>query len=68
MSEYQQAINEKKLVDQYMKAGYKIIKVNENLNGMFIELNTGDDEEKSIKMLITTSDARKYVSTKMFYI
>lgn len=68
MSEYQQALNEKKLVDQYMQAGYKIIKVNENLNGMFIELNTGDDEEKSIKMLITTSDARKYVSTKMFYV
>lgn len=67
MSEYQQFLHEKQLVDQYMQAGYKIVNIKENLSGMFVELNVTNSEENNIMLLITTAEARKYVSTKLAY-
>lgn len=68
MSEHQQFLQEKSLVDQYIQAGYEICSVKEDLSGMHIEFNTSKKEgNNSVMVLITTADARKYVSTKMFF-
>ena len=68
MSEYQQFLDEKNLVNQYIEAGYEISSVKENLSGMFVELIASNTVEKnSITVLLTTADARKYVATKMLY-
>lgn len=66
LSDYQQFLQERDRVDFFIKNGFKIKKVTENLSGAFVlfekEMDSGEKEVETIQ--IVTADARKYFSMR----
>lgn len=62
MSSYQEFLQEKQLVDAWMKNNYKITSVVGTLDGDMVELEKeGVSEKQSI--LLENADSRKYITT-----
>lgn len=68
MSDYTQYLEEKKQIDIFLKQGYIIKSIMENLNGDYVEFSSKehmqDPYEKHI-LHVTSPDARKYFSVKL---
>ncbi|MDM8100227.1 hypothetical protein [Oceanobacillus oncorhynchi] len=62
MSSYQEFLQEKQLVDAWMKNNYKITSIVGTLDGDMVELEKeGVSEKQSI--LLENADSRKYITT-----
>jgi hypothetical protein len=61
MSEYKAYIEEKEKIDGLIQEGYRIICVNEDLDGAFVEFERLEDKSRR-QLQILTADARKYFS------
>ncbi|GAA0320771.1 hypothetical protein [Oceanobacillus sp. FSL W7-1293] len=62
MSSYQEFLQEKQLVDEWMKNNYKITSIVGTLDGDMVELEKeGVSEKQSI--LLENADSRKYITT-----
>lgn len=68
MSEYKEFLNEKNKLDELFDEGYIVKNINENLSGMYIEFSSPESVAKeTVMILLMTTEARKYISTKLFY-
>ena len=67
MSEYQQYLKERDLVDYYIQKGFQIKNITENLSGAFVhfEKNNGSGEKELETIHIVTPAARRYFSVKL---
>ena len=67
MSEYQQFLKERDLIDYYLQKGYQMKNITENLSGAYIlfekEDSSGEKEMETIHLL--TPAARKYFSVRL---
>ncbi|ULT58921.1 hypothetical protein L1999_10500 [Neobacillus drentensis] len=67
MSDYQQYLKERDLVDYYLQKGYLIKNSTENLSGAFVlfekKNSNGEMERETIQLL--TPAARKYFSVRV---
>jgi len=62
LSSYQEFLQEKQLVDEWMKNNYKITSIVGTLDGDMVELEKeGVSEKQSI--LLENADSRKYITT-----
>lgn len=59
MSEYQQFLQERDRIDFFIQQGYRIVNINENLSGAFVEFVK--DKQKEI-LHVVTPEGRKYFS------
>jgi|1185.fasta_scaffold1056642_2 hypothetical protein len=67
MTEYQQYLKERDLVDYYIQKGYQIINSTENLSGAYVHFekkNSNGELENEIIHLLTPG-ARKYFSVRL---
>ncbi|MEK4303376.1 hypothetical protein [Oceanobacillus sp. FSL K6-0251] len=62
MSSYQEFLQEKQLVDAWMKNNYKITSVVGTLDGDMVELEKEGMAEKQ-SILLENADSRKYITT-----
>ncbi|CEI82399.1 hypothetical protein BN997_02265 [Oceanobacillus oncorhynchi] len=62
MSSYQEFLQEKQLVDAWMKNNYKITSVVGTLDGDMVELEKEGVAEKQ-SILLENADSRKYITT-----
>ncbi|KQL55122.1 hypothetical protein AN964_17475 [Heyndrickxia shackletonii] len=62
MSDYQQYINEKDNIDDFIQKGFLISHVRENLDGAYVEFSHPVEGKKET-VLIGTANARKYFSS-----
>ncbi|MBU8878400.1 hypothetical protein BGM26_05280 [Bacillus sp. FJAT-29790] len=65
MSDHQQFLDERDRIDFLIQKGYLINKVNENLDGAFVDF-THLEEKKTETVRIGTANGRKYFSTLLF--
>lgn len=67
MSDYQQYLKERELVDFYIQKGFQIKTITENLSGAYVLFekkdSNGELERETIHVL--TSAARKYFSVRL---
>ena len=67
MSDYQQYLKERELVDSYIQKGFQIKTITENLSGAYVLFekkdSNGELERETIHVL--TSAARKYFSVRL---
>ncbi|MCM3724739.1 hypothetical protein M3226_03385 [Neobacillus cucumis] len=67
MSEYQQFLKERDLVDYYIQKGFQIKTITENLSGAYVYFekkdSNGSKETETIHLL--TPAARKYFSVRL---
>lgn len=62
MSAYEEYCEEKQAVDALLEDGFKIVGINEALDGMEIRFRKQPPESDEAQLLLLTADARKYVS------
>lgn len=62
MSDFVLYSEEKEKIDNLLKQGYRVIKVSENLSGMFIKFQLHHQVET---LQLLTAEARKYMSVQL---
>ncbi|PLS05318.1 hypothetical protein CVD27_09975 [Neobacillus cucumis] len=69
MSEYQQFLEERDLVDYYIQKGFQIKTITENLSGAYVlfeKKDSNDEKETETETIhILTPAARKYFSVRL---
>lgn len=65
MSDYQQMVLEIKEIDRLLNQKYQIKSIVENLDGAYIKLVNAEKDDY-VNVRISTADARKYLSMKVF--
>ena len=67
VSEYQQYLKERDLVDYYIQTGYQIKNITEDLSGAYVHFEKNDSSgEKEFETIhILTPAARKYFSVRL---
>jgi hypothetical protein len=66
MSFYEEVLEEKQKLDRYIKQGFVITTVNEDLSGAWVELTHPDPSSEQVILHLLTADARIHLGNLLF--